>query len=200
MRFLFLMLSLTSCSSLLVNQSKIIQISSTPPAKVFLIHGNSQGIEEFGITPVKLSQEQLEKYSRGKEWYFFKLETPGYVSENISVEKSSKISEIDVQLRAIEWWNDPTKQMASRVAHQIGTSVKEIYRNIRLGNIDEAFETVERLIQQYPSAAIFYDIQGSLFVLKNQPEMAISSFEKSIQMEPTNPETVALLQKLKKGN
>ncbi len=176
----FLLFLLASCSTMLSDKNTY-HIKSNPSATVKVISHDSPLGEVLGMTPLDIKASQLEHLTKKGQWYFLKLEMPGYVSENITLDKSSKQTSIEIQLHPVEWWNDPTKQLSSRIAHQIGQTVRN------------------NLIKQYPSAAIFYDIQGSLFVLKNQSDMAISSYEKSVQMESTNAETIKLLEELKKG-
>lgn len=190
--FLF---SLLGCSTLI--NSHHVELESSPPAQVFLITPDQKQID-LGQTPLKISHKDIERHS-DSTWTEFRLVKPGYAPENLLIEKKNAETKVKVNLTAVEWWNDPTMQTPSRVANQIGNSVKTIYRNLRQGKIQGAREQVENLLKQYPHAAILYDISGSLALLEGNKTSAIQLYEKSLSLDPSNKETEKILTQLKSG-
>jgi hypothetical protein len=196
--YIFALLILSFSCSLFNPQSRSYHIDSNPSSTIKLITSKDQEGVIIGSTPLDIQIDQLNKLSENENWYFLKLERNGYVTENLIIEKKSNLRTFELKMKPVEWWNDKSSELPSRIAQQIGSTVKEIYRLIRNGSFDDALLKVDLLIKEYPSTAIFYDIQGSLFVLDNQIDLAISSYEKSIKLAPTNKETMSILGELKK--
>jgi len=60
-------------------------------------------------------------------------------------------------------------------------SIIELYSS---GHINEALETVQTLISQYPNESLLYNINGVCFQATGQLEMAVKCFEKAVAIKP----------------
>ena len=179
-----------------------LNLTTSKPAKVLIVNSKKQNTEELGQTPVKISLNRLNELSENNEWIHLLVSSPGHVTENIVVNSQARTSiDMDIKLQSIEWWNDPQSQLPSQIANQIGKNIQKVYQLIRQSKLEDAFSSVEKLISQYPQAAFFHDLKGSILVLQGKKKEAISSYERSLQISSDNPETLEILSDLKKrGN
>jgi hypothetical protein len=196
---LILLSFLNSCSSIKPNQSGI-EITTTTPATVFYKDQQSEKLVTLGPTPYKISFEELKELSNNSFWNYLIVEAEGYVPEHLILPKEGKSSQkIQLNLKRVEWWNDPSQVLSSKVVQQIGKNFQEIYRSIRQGKNKEALELTDQLIKEYSQASILYDIKGSLHLIEGAREKAISAYERSLQLSYDNAETIKILDQLKKS-
>jgi tetratricopeptide (TPR) repeat protein len=200
-KFLFsilLIASLFSCSQLRPTQAEI-SIQTDKVAKVALKDPQTEQIEEIGMTPLKMSMKDLVEKNKGSEWMMLIISAPGYAVEHLLIPSyaSTKIN-LDLKLKPIEWWNDPSKLVSSQVINTTGKMIQKIYSHIRQSQLDEALGLTEKLIAEYPHASFFLDLKGSIQVLQGKKAEAISSYERSLQISSDNPETMSILSDLKK--
>lgn len=179
--------------------TSVINIVTDKPAKVSVWDYKSEKNEELGATPFEAKFIDLQKKTEQDEWIYLVITAPGYVTENIIVPANQRANlDIKLKLNAIEWWNDTSKTLPSHVINQIGKQIQRTYINIRQGKLDEALATVERIIAEYPQAPFLLDLKGSILVLQGKNNEAISSYERSLQISSDNPDTVKILNDLKK--
>lgn len=179
--------------------TSVINIATDKPAKVSVWDYKSEKNVELGTTPFEAKFIDLQKKTDQDEWIYLVVTAPGYVTENIIVPANQRANlDIKLKLNAIEWWNDTSKTLPSHVINQIGKQIQRTYINIRQGKLDEALATVERIIAEYPQAPFLLDLKGSILVLQGKNNEAISSYERSLQISSDNPDTVKILNDLKK--
>lgn len=188
----------TSCARFKPTTSSI-NIVTDKPAKVSVWDYKSDKNEELGATPFEAKFIDLQKKTEQDEWIYLVITAPGYVTENIIIPANQRANlDIKLKLNPIEWWNDSSKSLPSYVINQIGKQIQKTYINIRQGKLDEALSTVERIIVEYPQAPFLLDLKGSILVLQGKTSDAISSYERSLQISSDNPDTLKILNDLKK--
>ena len=197
--FLLIIIIFSSCSSF-SKKSAELSITTQVPALVQIYDQVADKLIDVGQTPLLLPQSALKDKSENAEWFYFVISAPGFVPEHILLPReASSNQKIKINLKQVEWWNDPTKGLASRIVQQVGSSFQRVYRSIRQGKLDEALNQVDGLIKEYSQTAILYDIRGSIYVLKGDTNSAIGSYERSLQLSSDNPETQKVLEQLKKN-
>ena len=179
-----------------------LNLTTSKPAKVSLVNSKKEAIEELGQTPLSLSFKQLNDLNENSEWINLIVSAPGYATENIVISSRARTSmDMKIKLQSIEWWNDPSSNLPSKVVNQIGKNIQKVYQLIRQSKLDEAYLSVDKLTSQYPQAAFFHDLKGSILLLQGKKNEAISSYERSIQISSDNPETIQILKDIKtQGN
>ena len=183
---------LFSCGSLRLSPSHEIEVISTPSADLYLIEKNGNK-EKLGTTPFKLSSDILNGFTQ------LQLVQKGYALENIYLDNSNATSNINVKLTPLEWWNDPNSPIPSKIANNIGNLVKNIYRYMREGKINQAQKDIETYLEEFPKTPFFYDLLGSISILKGDFEEAKLNFEKSLSLDANNQETQKTLNELNAG-
>ncbi|MEJ7658601.1 MAG: alpha/beta hydrolase-fold protein [Hymenobacter sp.] len=70
------------------------------------------------------------------------------------------------------------------------------YRQLRLGNVTEAVGIFKQNVINHPASANAYDSLGEAYLKQGKKSLAISSYQKSIALNPANENARAVLQKL----
>jgi predicted negative regulator of RcsB-dependent stress response len=82
------------------------------------------------------------------------------------------------------------------MADNIGRMLKTVYLQINTRDYVKALKTIDDLIEDFPKSAIFYDIKGSIHVLRGEKNLAKGSYQKSLSLNANSPETKAALDRL----
>lgn len=126
-----------------------------------------------------------------------RVEKPGYVTENVVIPTNTMTStDVQLNLRENHQWISKESKSISKVAEDIAEHLNQINRNINSRSYSEALVVTNKLINKYPETSIFYDIRGSIHLLLNQKEEAKRNFTKSLELNPSNLKTKALLEKI----
>lgn len=193
-------LILMSCS--ITPNRQELNLTTSKPAQVSLVNAKRENIEVLGQTPITIRFRQLNELNDNGEWIYLIVSSQGYVTENIVLNSRARTSmDMKIKLQSVEWWNDPSSTLPSQVVNQIGKNIQKVYQLIRQSKLEDAYMSVEKLISQYPQAAFFHDLKGSILLLQGKRNEAISSYERSLQISSDNPETVKILNDIRKqGN
>lgn len=186
-----------SCSSF-----KPVRIESNPPkAKVFAYDDEQKKFIDVGVTPFILDKKKKSEIIKGdNNFVAFKVEKSGYVIEHIIYDiKTKKKMTYLLQLKEIETWSDKDAEYSSKLANDIAKKVQYLNRQILMKNLNGALEITQGLIEQYPKAYVFYDIKGSIHLLKGNKREAIVSLKKSLSINAENIESEKILKVLEGG-
>lgn len=194
---LFTLIILCSCSRFKVKRA--YDISSSPSkAKVSLYTPLTKEYVELGQTPMVIDEEIQKKYKIfDQEYVALKVARPGYAVEHLIIDtKIRKTMKYFATLNAIEVWTDREKELSSNIANKLSIKVQKINHNIFKKNLDKALSDVEKLIDQYPKAHVFYDIKGSILLLKGQKRKSLASYQKSLTLNPDNSDSKKMIEKI----
>lgn len=183
------LLILVGCST----TSKLTVMTKPEKATVTYYNEKSQSYESIGETPFSISGKQLKENKMG----VLRVEKPGYVTENIVIPTTSLGStDVSLNLRENSQWISKESKSISKVAEDIADHLNQINRYTNSRSYTEALGVTNKLINKYPETSIFYDIRGSIHLLLNQKEEAKRNFQKSLEINPANLKTKALLEKI----
>lgn len=184
----------TSCSN------STLQITSKPSkAKVSIYNPQTRSFDVIGQTPLTISDEdqKLQAATRDADVWAVQISKPGYVVEHVMFDHTSNTNfKLNSNLKANAKWADAEDSVIARVADDLGKDLRDIYRSINNSKYQQAMGKVKILIRRYPKAAIFYDIKGSLHLLRGEKQAAISSYKQSLAIDKDRPETLAALKDL----
>lgn len=197
-KFLLIILFFTiGCSSF-----KPVSIETNPPkARVLIYDDEQKKFVQVGETPFILDKKKRDEIVKSNNNFVaFKVERPGYVIEHIIYDlKTKKKINYLLQLKEIEIWSDKDAELSSKLANDIAKKVQKLNRHILTKDLDTALVVTKELIEQYPKAYIFYDIKGSIYLLKGDKVKATVSLKKSLVLNPDNLETENILKVLTGG-
>jgi len=180
-------------------QRSTLTIVTVPEkATVSIIDPDSGLAKEIGKTPLLINEKTpLPAGVRDAQVWGITLSKKGHVLEHIFVDRAinSKIS-VSTTLKRNSDWFEEGGQAVGELAGKIGRSLKDVFRLIHARQYSEAMKIIENLTSDFPNTAIFYDIKGSLHLLKGERDAAISSYQKSLKINPDAPETRKALERL----
>lgn len=196
---LFLLATLTgACSS-----KKVVRVESLPPgADVSVFDPRTKTYVPVGKTPLAIDKDTKEfpQELMDESIWAMSVARPGHVVENIIFNrKTNPEYDIHLKLRPNAVWADNSSRVYSEMANHVGTAIQEINREIQAGKLDAALKAVGGLIDQYPEAPLFYDIKGSIYLLKGQKGDAVASYQKSLALNPDNVMTQKTLSDITGG-
>ncbi|MBT4790280.1 MAG: hypothetical protein HON90_01805 [Halobacteriovoraceae bacterium] len=178
-----------------------VHIESNPSrAKVSMYDEEQKKFVEVGETPFILNQKKKEDIVKSQNSFIaFKVARPGFVIEHIIYDlKTKKKMTYLLQLKEIELWSDSSAEYSSKLANDIAKKVQKLNRYILAKQLSKALNIVSKLIEQYPKAYVFYDIKGSIHLLKGNTKQAITSFKSSLSINPDNIESAKVLKILER--
>jgi tetratricopeptide (TPR) repeat protein len=195
MKTILLFLLFLSCA----HQSQLVIKSQPQKANVSYFNPKSLSYEPLGLTPLtldsdksKFSEQELNSMTQ------IRVEKSGFVSESILIPSERMgSSEIILNLKSNHEWIDKDSASISKMAEDIARKLYNINRLTNANNYASALQEIDILLRNYPETSVFYDIKGSLHLLRKETELARQSFERSIQLRPDNIKTRQILEKLK---
>jgi tetratricopeptide (TPR) repeat protein len=178
-----------------LNDNKRFTINSKPQkAIVYKYQEKSKSFIKLGQTPLEIKGKEFDKL---KNFSAYKIEKKGFVPEHLIYDKKTKTDlNYLVLLKPVETWSDVDAEVSSKLAGAIAKKVQKINIMVLKKKFDQALKLTQKLVEQYPKAHTFYDIKGSIYLLKGQKKQAIASLKKSLSLNAENPETEKLVQVL----
>lgn len=73
------------------------------------------------------------------------------------------------------------------------------YQMIREGKLEAAVKLFELNVEEYPESANSYDSRGEGYMLNGQNDLAIESYERSLELDPENENAREMLRRLRGG-
>lgn len=191
MKQLFLLLLTTACTSV-----PKLAVKSTPEkATVSLLNPQTLAYESLGETPLELDPKSV-KVPVG-EMSVLRVEKPGFVPENILLPTDRlRTTEVVLALKQNNQWLRKDHASVSKLAQEMARRLYSINRFTNEKKYGEALAEADALLRNYPEAPIFYDIKGSLHVLRDEKDLAKQSFRRSLELAPDNLQTRRALEKL----
>jgi len=197
-KFIFLLLITFSCAS----QKYKFSIESNPAkADLYLYSEVQRKFIKIGETPFEIDAKKIQKYLKPQsDFAAFRIEKKGHAVENILYDiKTKKRFKYLLELKRIELWSDREAELSSKLANDIAKRVQVINSLIMKKELNRALTLTNKLVEQYPKAYIFYDIKGSIFLLKGKKGLALGSLKKSLSLNPDNAQTEKIIKLLQRG-
>ncbi len=190
---ILLLLQLSACS-----KSTLSVITTPEQATVSITDPESGLSKEVGLTPLTIDEKtELPASIRDSQIWGITLSKKGHVIEHVLLDRATNSKfKITSNLKRSSEWVGEDNQILGEMANRIGRSLRDVYHQINARDYAAAMKTIEVSIQNFPSTAIFYDIKGSIHMLRGEREAAVSSYKTSLQLNPDSPETRAALTKL----
>lgn len=191
MKQLLLLLLAVGCAS-----RSTLTVKSTPDkAKVSLFNPETLAYEPLGETPFELDPNTL-KVPAG-EMSVIRVEKPGHVTENVLLPTDRlRSTEVVLALKQNNQWLRKDHAAVSKLAQEMARRLYSINRFTNEKKYGEALSEADALLRSYPEAPIFYDVKGSLHLLRDEKELAKQSFRRSLELAPDNLQTRRALEKL----
>jgi CubicO group peptidase (beta-lactamase class C family) len=108
-----------------------------------------------------------------------------------TLEKSS-VAEAIARYRALKATKAREYDFSERELNRVG------YQLMEAGRVTEAIELFKLNVEMFPSGANGYDSLGEAYLANGNKELAIASYRRAVELNPSNKGTVEALQRLEK--
>lgn len=198
---IFIHLTMIGC------QTYQLEVITTPSnASVYIFDESRKTYILAGNTPFNLDRsKKLLSFVDGNETLAISIEKKGYITERMLIEQSNAPKgSMTFTLKKFE---QPELEKEKEVAETLLTQdqkvlesvLREVFRVIQLqkkSDYDVAYASVLGLISRYSETPLFWEMKGSLEMLRKNPGEALTSYKKAVALGSTSPELKDALAKL----
>jgi len=163
--------------------------SSVVGAEVYHVKPGVQQPVKLGAAPLDLPGTLAQESGDGG--ILLRIQKEGYQAENLYLPKLSSLAYGTIRVNMAPS-SSALSATINEVTHQIGV----IYSLIGKRKFAEAETLAVGLTGKFPDLAIAYDLLGNIHYLNRRPKDALEAYKKSAQINPRNPETVRMVQKI----
>lgn len=89
------------------------------------------------------------------------------------------------------------KDLTKNALNALGKGIASVQARILRQDFDVAHSKLASMLADFPNVSVLYDLQGNIFYLQKRFTEALRSYEKSLELEPNNVETSAMVKRLK---
>lgn len=187
--------AMVSCAGL----PKNVVIDSDPSkALVEVYEPKLKKYIELGKTPIKVTVQSIQKKLGAKyEYIALRVSRRGHVKEHLIYDTNMReqMSYL-ATLTPVEVWNDKTNEMSSYMANKLTINIQRVNKEIIKKNFKNALILIIKLINEYPNAHVYYDIKGSILYLMGKRAESLTSYQKSLSINPDNYEAKNMVKKI----
>ncbi|HYO91471.1 MAG TPA: tetratricopeptide repeat protein, partial [Pyrinomonadaceae bacterium] len=98
---------------------------------------------------------------------------------------------------AAKWFREYRADPANAYLNIEGSMNSFGYRLMGMNRLTQAIEIFKLNVEAYPQSANVYDSLGEAYLKNGNKELAIKNYEKSLELDPNNPNAVAILKQLR---
>jgi len=180
-------LALTACAS------GSLRVSSSPEqADVSVIRENGNP-EKVGQTPLQIDERQLA--GRGK-YITIVISKDGYHTERFVVPTAMTGTYLQMNAKLKEVELPATCQNQSAAIDKISRGIADVQALIRSRQLNEAQSKINSLLNDYSNVGVLYDLLGNIHYMNRNLELALTAYQKSLNIDPTNADTQRMVKKL----
>jgi glyoxylase-like metal-dependent hydrolase (beta-lactamase superfamily II) len=101
---------------------------------------------------------------------------------------------------AVAWYRQARQESPAGYACGVGELNNLGYHLLWRDHLDDAIEIFRLNIEVYPDNANAYDSMGEAYMTRGDKDLAITNYEKSLELDPSNQNARAMLDQLKESN
>ncbi|HLE10537.1 MAG: hypothetical protein A2504_14265 [Bdellovibrionales bacterium RIFOXYD12_FULL_39_22] len=184
---LLLVVTLTSCSSGLLN------ISTVPEKVSVKIREEDGQIRDLGLTPVRMDSSDFFK---GNNFVQVILSKEGYDNEKIVLIRPSLEGSITLSVEMLKGGGSVKEALSSVELERLATLIASSQQFFYAKKYSEAENSLKKLIIEFPDVSLSYDLLGNIYYLQNQHEKALGMYRRADEISPRNIERNRMIDKL----
>lgn len=171
-----------------------LMVVSNPEGADVLLHRTDLPPMSVGKTPLHLNRDLVPGLF--KESVQISLSKEGYQTEAVLVPRShlQGSGRIFFSLHETKVPSSCTNQEVA--ANELARGVATAQLLVMQKNYSEAELLLKDLSHKYPSVAVLHDLLGNIHYLKRDLYLALASYKRSNQLQPNQPATLKLIDKL----
>lgn len=181
--------SLVSCATGLTN------IRSNPEgATVYVVQRNNQKIK-VGLTPINIPSQQLNP--NNEKSIQIKVEKEGYKEESYFVPRLMLSSYIDLSVQLSKEAEAPSCEQQTANTEKVARNIAQSMFFMQQKKYQKAETILNELINANPDISTLYDLLGNVYYLNQKIDLALDSYNRSLEINPNSTETQRIVNKLR---
>lgn len=181
-------------------QTYSIEITTSPPGADVYIYDEAKATYLLaGKTPFNINDDKkILTLISGSDFLALSIEMKGYVVERMLMDRAqAPKSAFTFNLKKTDDWGATGNiNVGTQALEGLIRETQRIINLVKKNELDVAYAGALSLISRHPEVPIFWEMKGSIELLKDRKTDAKKSFEKSIALGSKNPETTAVLLKI----
>jgi hypothetical protein len=190
LKFKLFILFLLLCAHCAVR--KRVTLLSFPEGANVSVKSQEGTLKSLGKTPLKYDDRDVESTFGDFAALVFSKE--GYEEQHVFVEPSAQL---DVKVKLQPKMDDPKLLDTQKRQENLVKQVVQAHAFIHSKKFEEAKVILINVTRDYPYVSVGFDLLGNISYLQKDLQMALQYYEKSMVLNPENPETKLILEKIR---
>lgn len=102
----------------------------------------------------------------------------------ISIEPELSMQGLSMFQKFNYYYQALDRKVSTDSEYDMMSNLEQVIEDIELDKVDEAFNTVNDIIEEFPESVIAYDLKGVILKKQGKLEDAIIAFSKAVEIEP----------------
>jgi len=183
-------------------QTGRISVTSNPVGSDVFVVSQSGAKQRLGKTPVDFATSRLNLTPGTLAE--IRIESQNYTPATYLVPYTALSSSHDISANLSKMADDngfssidSCDDISRETINEIGKSIATVQALILKKDLEVAIVRASSAIAKYPYVSVLYDLQGNIYYLQKNYVKALSSFKKSMSIDPKNLETNIMVKRLK---
>lgn len=185
--------SLTSCSS----SSSRARFVSFPEGATVAQRDKDGNVRVLGKTPLEVPVSRLNSQGDMSAIIFSR---DGYFDQHFAMVLKGGQTNVDITAKLISRTEDTSTKVVRGQHEKLAQLVAKAHNLITSRRLEEAESILQSVTRDYPSVSVSYDLLGNISYLRKDLGRALSYYEQSLKLNPENPETQRIVNRLRSTN
>lgn len=191
-KFIFILVVSTGCTT---SQFRV----TSEPLQAEVVAYTREGNEVvLGQTPMELKQEDFDRMP--SDVLRIGFNKTGYVKEQVFIDTKwfKKSGLVNIKLTPVANWNEAYQdQTAYKYLNDVASLTAEIQAATVKGDYAKAETLGKSLVTRYPRLSVGWNLLGNVYYLQKRMGDALSSYQKSLNLNPDSQDTKDVVNKLR---
>ena len=165
-----------------------IKIQSIPEGATVSSRGSDGAIKSLGKTPLEISAADLNSSGRISS---LEVTKDGFQDHKVIFGRDISTENYDLMMKL-----SPKLSAGSGEQEVFARRLLKTYTLVTSKRFEEARAALNDFIRDYPNVSVGYDLMGNLSYLQKDIKAARDYYERSLQINPDNPGTKSLVNRL----
>lgn len=173
----------------------------TEPTGADIYYMTEDGREEkIGTSPLTVNEQIMSRFQTDN--WRIGINKKGFVREQIFLETKmfQELGKVNVRLLPEANWSEAYQDTnAYKYLNDVSSVTAEIQAATVKGDFPKAENLAQSLVTRYPKLSVGWNLLGNVYYLQKRVDKAIESYQKSLDVNPNDEVTKAILEKLRGG-
>lgn len=176
---------------MLACSSMTLKINSEPSnANVYIKDGKK--LKKLGVTPLALGNNEISQYQQ----YNLSIQKEGYQTHEVMIDKRVLSAEAKV-FATLKKLTENSNVLASGSNDDTQQrSLASIQAQLIQNNFSQAEILAKGFLNDNPYSPVGWNLLGNAYLLQNQNGMALKAYNRALEFDPGNKDTIKMIEHL----